>query len=47
MNKMKAQDILKMRMSLNDTPLGMMQSTQKMLKKQQKPFINAFFEKKE
>ena len=44
LNKMKASEILKIRRNFNDTPLGMMNSTKKLLQKEQKPFVDLFFD---
>lgn len=39
-NKIRAQDILKMKMSYQDTPLGTAQTNRKIMDEEKKPFIN-------
>ena len=46
MTKMKAQELLKIRMGLNDSSLGMMKSTKKIMEEKKQPFIDLFFTSK-
>ncbi|EKE40950.1 hypothetical protein ENUP19_0337G0018 [Entamoeba nuttalli] len=45
-NKLRAQDILKLRMSFQDTPLGMINTAKKLMVEQHKPFLDVKLEKK-